>query len=191
LKIVGEGPLKSGLIKLCENLGLSGVEFLGWKTGPELVRLYQKARVVAIPSIYEPFGMTALESLACQRPVVASNIGGLPEIIKDSGAGYLVQRNDELDLAQGLMTLLHDSKRRNEMGEAGRKHAFNNGYMWPEIAQRFVGLYKGLLGKPLDLNIPDGAEDFKVQIKSVSKEMAAVPTSGELDSLFKWMEVKS
>ena len=190
LKIVGEGPWRPLLEGLCTNLMLSDrVEFLGWKTGQDLVSLYQKARVVAIPSIYEPFGMTALESLACQRPVVASREGGLSEIITHNDTGYLAGPKDHLDLAQWLMSLLSNSDLRNRMGEAGRAHVCSEGYTWPEIAQRFIELYKGLLRKSPDINIPARAEEFKDQIANVATEMEPVfgdQSNDELKRLFDW-----
>lgn len=137
LKIAGEGPFRPWLERLSTNLLLSGqVEFLGWRTGQELARLYQRALVVAVPSIYEPFGMTALEAVACQRPVVASRIGGLKEIIQNKVTGFLAEPNDDLDLAQWLMTLLSNADLRNRMGEAGRASVSSKGYTWPRIAQQ-------------------------------------------------------
>ena len=171
------------------------VEFLGWKTGPELVSLYQKARVVAIPSIYEPFGMIALESLACKRPVVASETGGLKDIIRHNfiadQRGCLVKPKDELHLAQGLMTLLSDSDLRNRMGEAGYAYVRKEGYTWPQIAQRFIQLYKGLSGKSPDTtNMPARVEEFKDQIVKVATQMQPVlgdQSNDELKRLFSWM----
>jgi glycosyltransferase involved in cell wall biosynthesis len=192
LKIAGEGPYQEALERLSTNLMLSPqVEFLGWKTGPELARLYQKARVVVVPSIYEPFGMTALEALACKRAVVASDVGGLAEIVQHKTTGFLAEPKDELDLAQWLMTLLANADLRNQMGEAGCAFVLNGGYTWPAIADQYIKLYKTLQGKPVDRTIPKRAAEFRDQIRSVARELAPVLRQGDynvLDKLFSWMD---
>lgn len=187
LKIVGMGELESALKRLCTNFMISDrVEFLDWKSGQELVRLYQKAQMVIIPSIYEPFGMTALEALACQRPVVASRVGGLQEIIQHKTTGFLAEPKDPLDLAQWIMTLLSSPDLRNEMGEAGRKFVLGNGYTWPQIARQYVQLYKVLLDKPLDKNLPEEVGTFRKQIEEVAKEADPSLSDSVLEQLFDW-----
>lgn len=191
LKIVGDGPLRDALESLSTNLTLSGqVEFLGWKTGQELVRLYQKAMVVVVPSIYEPFGMTALEAMACGRPVVASKTGGLKDIVEHKTTGFLAEPKDELDLAQWLMTSLTSSDLRDRMGKAGHEYVRDAGYAWPQIAQQFIELYSGLGRKPLNKNIPSKAEEFRSQIVNVAQKISpslADESNNSLDRLFSWM----
>jgi glycosyltransferase involved in cell wall biosynthesis len=194
LKIVGDGGLREQLERLCTTLVLSNrVEFLGWKTGQELVRLYQKALVVTVPSIYEPFGMTALEALACQRPVVATRVGGLKEIITPDVNGFLAEPQDELTLAQWLMALLSNSDLRHRLGKDGRRYVSTRGFLWPQIAQQFIRLYKVLQEKPLDKSLPDMAEEYKNQIVKVAQEMDPHKAQNSLsytNQLFDWM-VKS
>jgi glycogen(starch) synthase len=174
LKIVGEGPFRPLLERLCTNLTISReVDFLGWKTGPELARLYQQARLAVVPSIYEPFGMTALEALACGRPVVASRVGGLKEIVKHRVTGFLAEPKDHLDLAQWLMTGLASEDLRNSLGQAGGEFVSQKAaYTWPRIAQQFVKMYRTLQGKPLDLAEPRGAWKFIDQIDNVARELS-------------------
>lgn len=187
LKIVGNGELDSTLKRLCTNFMISDrVEFLEWKSGQELVRLYQKAQMVVIPSIYEPFGMTALEALACQRPVVASRVGGLQEIIGHKTTGFLAEPKDPLDLAQWIMTLLSSPDLRNEMGAAGRKFVSSNGYTWPQIARQFIQRYKVLMDRPLDKNVPEEAGKFRKQIEEVAKEADPSLSDSVLEQLFDW-----
>jgi glycosyltransferase involved in cell wall biosynthesis len=187
LKIVGYGNSSAALQALSVNLLLSDkVDFLGWKTGQDLVGLYQKAQVVVVPSIYEPFGMTALEALACQRPVVASRVGGLQEIIEHGVTGFLARPKDELDLAQWIMTLLSSPSLRHDMGKAGREHVLSNGYTWPEIAGKFMQLYAGLLDKPISLEIPDRAEEIQKFIGGLAKKMFPTTSDNLVGGLFKW-----
>lgn len=105
LKIAGEGPEEEKLKKLSESLGLEigegkKVEFLGFKSGDELENLIRKTEAVIIPSIWlENMPLSLLESLAQGKIVIASNIGGLPEIIKDGENGFLFMPGDDNDLA--------------------------------------------------------------------------------------------
>jgi glycosyltransferase involved in cell wall biosynthesis len=187
LRIVGKGEFKPMLERLCTNLILSGeVEFIEWTTGEDLVRHYQRAQIVVIPSVYEPFGMTALEALACQRPVVASRVGGLQEIIEHQVTGFLADPKDELDLARWIMTLLANSELRNQMGKAGRNVVLSQGYTWPQIAGRFVDLYKEILQKPLDRNIPGEVAILRSQIEDVAKRTGPDLSRSVLDRLFYW-----
>ncbi len=191
LKIAGDGELRTGLVGFSGSRMLADrVEFLGWKTGEELVDLYQKATVVAVPSIYEPFGMTALESLACQRPVVASRVGGLQEIVQHGVTGYLAQPGDDLELAQWLMSLLASEEHRGDFGRAGRAWLSRQGFTWPEIAGEFVKLYDDLACRSVDLHVPQRAFEFRDQIVGVAEESApdlASASNNTLPELFAWM----
>jgi glycosyltransferase involved in cell wall biosynthesis len=188
LKIVGDGELDSELKALAKNLLLSDeqVEFEStspWLTRPEVANLYQRARVVVVPSIDEPFGMTALEALACQRPVLATNVGGLPKLITPNVNGFLAEARDELDLAQWLMTLLADGALRARLGQEGRA-GLGTKYTWLAIAQQFIGLYRGLRG-PVDKTVPRAADQFKDEISRVAHELDP-GISSELGDLFDW-----
>jgi glycosyltransferase involved in cell wall biosynthesis len=133
LIIAGDGDQLLYLKRLCRYLGISDeVCFMGWQTGSTLVHLYQVARAVAIPSHYEPFGLVALEALACATPVVACETGGLAEVINDGVHGYLVPTNDYLRLAQRLAVLLSNPSHADELGNAARKRAAD--FSWTQVA---------------------------------------------------------
>jgi glycogen synthase len=188
LKIAGEGELSDALRKLAASLLLSDrVEFLGWRQPSELAALYQNATVAAVPSVYEPFGMTALEAMACKRPVVASSVGGLREIVKHGATGFLAEPRDELDLGQWLMALLSDPARQQTMGEAGLASVNNEGYTWSKIAQQYIGLYEELAFTPADRAVPRSAHEFIDQIAGAAREISpeVAPMSQRfLDELF-------
>ena len=102
------------------------------------------------PSIYEPFGLVILEAMACETAVVASRVGGIPEIVVEGETGYLV--DDDVDqpaafiagLAARIEELLRDPARASAMGKAGRQRVLEH-FGWPAIAARTVQLYKSLL----------------------------------------------
>ena len=189
LKVVGKGELRSRIQRLCQNLMMSErqvcfVNSSEWVTRQDLASLYQGARVVLVPSIYEPLGMTALEALACKRPVVASNVGGLRETIRPNVNGFLAEPGDELDLAQWLMALLADQELRMRMGDAGRRGLRQS--TWPEIALSVRRLYSELHKQaPLNAGIPPIAKDLQGQVRRVAEEVK--PSShNSWGSLFDW-----
>lgn len=189
LKIVGNGELLPPLRRLSANLMISArqVEFikpLPWLTRPEVASLYQGARVVVVPSIYEPFGMTALEALACQRPVVASRTGGLSELVRHDVNGFLAEPQDELDLAQWIMALLSDQDLRARLGRQGRARVTEE-FTWNQIAHQFTRVYRDLRSSG-DPTVPAAARVFRNQIQKIATKVDA-GMWGELNSIFRGM----
>jgi len=114
----------------------------------ELVELLTGARVFVCPSVYEPFGLVNLEAMACETAVVASRVGGIPEIVVDGETGYLVDRAEPdfvRALAGRIEELLADPALAERMGAAGRERVLER-FTWPAIADRTVELYRSLLG---------------------------------------------
>jgi glycosyltransferase involved in cell wall biosynthesis len=140
LVIAGDGFQRLYLERLSRHLGLPPhVEFPGWQAGPALTRLYQAAEMVVVPSMYEPFGLVALEAMACARPTVAARAGGLAEIISDGSTGYLFPPGDHLALAQRMARVLLDPARASAMGRAARQKALD--YDWGHVAEQTHRLY--------------------------------------------------
>ncbi len=106
----------------------------------ELVQLYRRAAVVAVPSNYEGFGLPAAEAMACGTPVVATRAGALPEVVKAAGGGVLVERDDPDALAKGIVRLLEQPEARAELGARGRRGVAQH-YSWPEIAKATADVY--------------------------------------------------
>jgi len=124
---------------------------------PSVRQLYSHAAVFCCPSVYEPFGIINLEAMACETAVVASAVGGIPEVVVDGGTGILVpfepagggsfEPRDpdafERGLADGIMTLMRDPERREGMARAGRARAVER-FSWSSIAAQTVELYRSL-----------------------------------------------
>ncbi|GAA4991309.1 glycogen synthase [Streptomyces hyderabadensis] len=117
---------------------------------PEVVQLLTHAAVFVCPSVYEPLGIVNLEAMACATPVVASRVGGIPEVVADGETGVLVPREGvgdadfEAGLARALDSVLADPDAARRMGEAGRARAVAE-FGWDAIARRTVRLYEEIL----------------------------------------------
>jgi alpha-maltose-1-phosphate synthase len=109
----------------------------------EVIQLLSHARVFCCPSVYEPLGIVNLEAMACGAAVVASQVGGIPEVVADGETGLLVPPGDPPALAAALNELLADPTRAAQMGEAGRKRAVAE-FGWPQIAAQTAALYQQL-----------------------------------------------
>ncbi|MGW3339505.1 glycogen synthase [Streptomyces sp. NPDC001009] len=109
----------------------------------EVVQLLTHAAVFVCPSVYEPLGIVNLEAMACGTPVVASRVGGIPEVVDDGRTGLLVDPGDgfEGNLARALDTVLADPVAARRMGEAGRARAVGE-FGWDAVARRTAGLYE-------------------------------------------------
>ncbi|HEV3102556.1 MAG TPA: glycogen synthase [Candidatus Dormibacteraeota bacterium] len=116
----------------------------------ELIHLHSGAAVFVCPSIYEPFGLVNLEAMACETAVVASRVGGIPEIVVDGETGYLVDYDpDDTEaftaaLAARVDELMNDTGLAARMGKAGRARVLKH-FGWPAIASRTAELYDSLL----------------------------------------------
>jgi starch synthase len=122
-----------------------------------VIQLYAHATIFCCPSIYEPFGIINLEAMACGTPVVASNVGGIPEVVVDGETGLLVPLEQQeappyepvdpqgfsRDLAAALNRLLADPALRARMGEAGRQRVEAQ-FAWSAIARQTAALYASL-----------------------------------------------
>jgi glycogen synthase len=125
--------------------------------------LYSHAAVFCCPSIYEPFGLINLEAMACETPVVASAVGGIPEVVVDGETGYLVDptlaptppyeprdpQQFARDLAEAMNRLLINPVLRHHMGQKGRMHVEQH-FSWRTVAQHTLELYRRLCGQAED-----------------------------------------
>lgn len=139
--IVGEGPLKSQLTRDLALANLTGnFKFLGNLEENTLPLIYQCADVFVLPSIQEGQGIVLLEAQASEVPVVAFNLGGVNEAVRNGESALLAERGSAGDLADSTLRLVSDEALRKKMGAAGRKLVLD-GYTWDLCAKRTLDAY--------------------------------------------------
>jgi starch synthase len=115
----------------------------------QLIQLFTHARLFTCPSVYEPLGIVNLEAMACQTPVVASAVGGIPEVVVDGETGLLVNYTPtdpdlfEHEFAACVNFLARDPERARAMGTAGRARAERD-FSWDAIAQQTIDIYRSV-----------------------------------------------
>ena len=146
------------LQKMCDDLCMGGmVVFLGKRGQDTLPYYYSAAEVLVMPSLYESFGMVALEAMACGTPVIASEVGGLGYLVQDGATGYTIPDSDPEALCNKLSGLLGDAHLRETMGLHAAEYALD--YAWANIAAQIVDVYKGLVEKrSVGLLFTDGSK---------------------------------
>ncbi|TVZ00750.1 glycogen synthase [Trebonia kvetii] len=109
----------------------------------DVIQLLTHALVFACPSVYEPLGIVNLEAMACETAVVASRVGGIPEVVNGGVTGLLVPPDDPASLSDALNMLLRDPGRADAMGHAGRERAVTE-FSWDTVAAQTAALYAEL-----------------------------------------------
>ena len=147
LTVVGEGDCMIYYKRLCKNLGIKrNVEFKGSIIGRKLVEHYQKSNVLVLPSLSESFGMVLLEAMACKKPVIGSNVGGIPYVIDNEKNGLLVPPKDPEALAKAIIKILKNSKLAKKMGEESYKKVIKN-FTWDKQIEKTKKIIEESLGK--------------------------------------------
>ena len=137
--IVGDGGLLSDLKALAKQLDLRGVHFLGHQNQDEVARIMNVSDLAVVPSRVEPFGLVAIEALACGTPVVATNQGGLPEFVNES-VGALVDVDDAEGLAAAVIQEI-ESDSKTVKGPVAAEYA-RNGFSWSTQVSKMIELYE-------------------------------------------------
>lgn len=135
--IGGEGPYKNVLMRLVSDLHIEDkVVFLGRLSNAEIPAYYSIAHAAIYPSVAdETFGISIAEAMSCGVPVVAANVGGIPEVVA-SDTGFLIPPGDAQAIAGAINTLLMDEALRQRLGSAARSRVISN-FSWSVIAERF------------------------------------------------------
>jgi glycosyltransferase involved in cell wall biosynthesis len=132
------------LRRLAAELGVADRLIVAGMRDREELRDYYGAGDVAVTTPwYEPFGLTPLEAMACGRPVVGSDVGGISFSVRHGETGLLVPPQDPPALAGAVFALLADRARRERLGAAARQH-IERGFTWPVVAERTAALYEAV-----------------------------------------------
>lgn len=140
LYIAGTGKYYLKLNKFVLNNNLSkNVFFLGKISDKELLDWYNKVQIIIIPSVFEGFGITAIESMACGTPIISTNTDGLSDLIINNSNGILVEYNNVDNLSEKIINLLQNPPLRNKLSNNGIK--FSKQFYWQEIAKKTFNFY--------------------------------------------------
>jgi D-inositol-3-phosphate glycosyltransferase len=154
-----DSPEIARLRALAHRLGIAAdVHFVGQKPRAELRHWYSAADVFVTTPWYEPFGITPVEAMACARPVVGSEVGGIKSTVLDGSTGFLVPSRDPQAVADRLATLQRQPELARNMGDAGLRRAYRH-YTWRSVAQQVAAVYAAVLAEarapvPIDLTQP-------------------------------------
>ncbi len=143
--IAGDGELRSDLEQQAAHLGMNNVEFLGWVPPGSVPSLINRADIVVMPSRQDSFPLTALEAGMLGRPIVATRVGGLPEMIEDGTTGLLVESEDADALGRALAGLLASPQRATQLGQAARERVLRK-FSWEGHIDAYDRLYRSLVG---------------------------------------------
>jgi glycosyltransferase involved in cell wall biosynthesis len=141
--VVGDGESRQDLEALADELGIENqVRFLGYRD--DIADILATLDVLVISSLSEGLSLSMLEGMASGRAIIATNVGGIPEIITDGKTGILVPPEDSESIAQAVLRLESDRALREDLGRNARRECLNN-YMIPKTVEQFSNLYRNLL----------------------------------------------
>jgi glycosyltransferase involved in cell wall biosynthesis len=146
LSVVGNGPEENALKQQADRLGIAhAVTFLGSLNNSEIPELYRRATVFVAPSIVtaqgdqEGLGLVLVEALACECPVVASDLPAIRDVVTDGVNGLICRQKDSADLAAKVCSLLGHADLRDELGKAGRQYVQRH-FDWAIVSERYAAL---------------------------------------------------
>jgi 1,4-alpha-glucan branching enzyme len=143
--IAGKGPMLEHYRQMVIHDHLSDiVSFVGYISDKERNEYLKNCLAVVFPSLYEPFGIVALEAMAFRKGVVASNTGGLKSIVKHEQTGLLFEPNQEQSLYTQLVSLIEDPQKSEQLGKLGFKMA-QSMFSWDRIADQTIHVYEDVL----------------------------------------------
>ncbi len=145
LLIVGGGSMERKLKEYAEELGISDkTVFTGAVPHNKITGYHNMMDVEVYLSDYESFGVSVVEALACEKPVVVSNVGGLPEVVDDEKSGFIVPPKNPLKASEAIGKLVIDNNLRKQFGKAGREKV-EKYYNWDDNVEEMIKVYEQLL----------------------------------------------
>ena len=145
LIMCGDGPERADAEALAVRLGVAGsVTFVGKQPQSQVRDYLGVADLLLLPSQSESFGLTALEAMACEVPVIATRVGGIPELVEDQGCGYLFEIGDVESMAAASLRVLGDQPERERLGRRGREIAISR-FATEKIIPQYEELYARII----------------------------------------------
>ncbi len=145
IRVIGDGELRQELEDYARELGIEDiVEFKGWVK--DLREIYEGLDIVALTSSNEGTPVSIIEAMAAARPVVATNVGGVSDIVQDGTSGYLINSNDGNIFSERLLTLIKDHGKRKQFGRSGRE-TIGMRFLKQKLIEETQRLYSDLLRK--------------------------------------------
>lgn len=144
LGLGGDGYYKEELMELSKKLNVD-TKFFGFLPREDLLKVFRACDAFVTPSLFtEPFGLVSIEAMSFEKPVIASRIGGIPEIVEDNNTGMLYEPQNYKELANKLDIIYGDKKLRQRLGKNGRKKVERK-YNWDVIIKDWIKFYKYLI----------------------------------------------
>src|SRR3989344_1244131 len=144
LVIYGTGPLEEKLKKMAKDLNIvEKIEWRGFVSYGKVPQALSKIDIFVYPSCHEGFGRSIMEALAMEKAVIATKVGGIPDLIKDGDTGFLVEPHNSEALALKIKELLNNKELREKLGKAGREWVSKN-FEWNQGIKKFAELLLGL-----------------------------------------------
>jgi len=145
LFIIGDGRYKNHLLSFVKRKKIPDVKFAGYLPPDKIIKYYQSCEVVVVPSLErESFGIVALEGMACAKPVIVSDVGGLAEIIENGNDGIVIKKGDIELLSDAILDLFNNSLLSRRMGTNARKKV-EKIYDWKPVTKRIIEVYNNIL----------------------------------------------
>lgn len=143
LLIMGKGDMMSDLVKRCRNQGIiTNVLFTGLLKNP--IPIIPKLRALVVTSLSEAASLSILEVMMCGVPVIATNVGGNPELVRDGDTGYLFESGDAEGCAEAMVKILSDNDKAQQMGMAAKQDAYSR-FSFHSMVTGYKNLYREIL----------------------------------------------
>jgi len=176
--VAGIGTHEEALREHATRDGLDGrVEFTGFVSDEDLRMYYAAADLAVVPSLYEPFGMVALETMAAGTPCIAADTGGLRELVVHDATGLRFSPGDPSSLATAILRLLTDRRLDRRLTLDARRW-LNDGFSWPSIAERTVDVYERAIREERDLR-RTRRRDERLPLRAILRRSDLLGLAGE------------
>jgi glycosyltransferase involved in cell wall biosynthesis len=148
--LIGSGPLEQHIRKMATRDGIGGsFTFIRRADKASLRWYYSNARLFLLPSYYEGLPLSLLEAMSCGAPVVATEVGGTGEVVRQGENGYLVRPGDPQALAQAMMHLISNPRLGKEFGRNGRRRIIES-FNWEKVLERLIACYIAAIDEGLE-----------------------------------------